>query len=273
MKLCSKFGNWIGKLVELYGDLCMNKKIYCWTIITSFLLLLPACFCNHPVFTIFSGVGCSGIAAAIMAIFLEWAAIKNEKERKAKTRSIYFKELKEQLKMMLERILWFDTHIDDENFNWNNHPSSYSSLQFMLFANQQYHDEDVISFEEAEKRLIALKTKYSLEQQENMTSEYLAKVQKMFLILAVSGVSLLSEINSIKGSRVELNAEEYISLKEIEELHFNISLGISIMCKQHKNYGLAVFLFLSSYKLICKVGNYSDDIRIGLHGTISMSEL
>ena len=56
----------------------MNKKIYIWTIVISLLLLIPACIWNCNIMTILSGIGCSGIAAAIMAIFLDMASLKRE---------------------------------------------------------------------------------------------------------------------------------------------------------------------------------------------------
>ena len=250
----------------------MNKKIYIWTIVISLLLLIPACICNCNIMTILSGIGCSGIAAAIMAIFLDMASLKRENERKAKTRVIYFRELKEQLKMMIERILWFDERLN-ENFDWDKDPAIYSTLQYMLYAGQQYPGEETISFEEAEARLNILKDKYSLDQQSKMQSDHLQKVQKMFMILATSGITLLSEANSIKECRVELDAEDYISLKEIESMCFQISLGVSLMCKANKNYGAAIQAIVSAYKTICKAGNYTDKINIGLHGTIKMTEI
>ena len=103
-------------------DIHMKKKIYIWTIVISLLLLIPACIWNCNIMTILSGIGCSGIAAAIMAIFLDMASLKRENERKAKTRAIYFRELKEQLKMMIERILWFDERLN-ENFDWDKDPA------------------------------------------------------------------------------------------------------------------------------------------------------
>lgn len=250
----------------------MNKKIYIWTIVISLLLLIPACIWNCNIMTILSGIGCSGIAAAIMAIFLDMASLKRENERKAKTRAIYFRELKEELKMMIERILWFDERLN-ENFDWNKDPAIYSTFQYMLYVGQQYPGEETISFEEAEARLNILKDKYSLDQQSKMQSDHLQKVQKMFMILAASGITLLSEANSIKECRVELDAEDYMSLKEIESTFFQISLGVSLMCKANKNYGAAIQSIVSAYKTICKAGNYTDKINIGLHGSIKMTEI
>ena len=250
----------------------MNKKIYIGSIVVSILLLIPACIWQSTILTVLSGIGCSGIAAAIMAIFLDSAALKKENERKSKARAIYFRELKDQLKMMIERILWLDERLNDD-FDWSKDPIVYSSFQYMIYASQQYPHEEKISFEEAETRLNTLKEKYSLEQQSKMPSDQLQKVQKMFLILSASGLTLLSEANSIKERRIELDAEEYLSLSEIDSMCFQISLGVSLMCKPNKNYGAAVSSLVSAYKTICKAGNYTDEINIGLHGTIKMSEI
>ena len=118
-----------------------------------------------------------------------------------------------------------------------------------------------------------MKTKKQSKQQSKMQSDYLQKVQKMFMILAASGITLLSEANSIKESRIELDAEDYMSLDEIESMCFQISLGVSLMCKANKNYGAAIQSIVSAYKAICKAGNYTDKINIGLHGTIRMTEI
>ena len=250
----------------------MNKKIYIGAIIISLFLLVPACIWDCKILTIASGIGCSGIAAAIMAIFLESATLKKEKERKAKARAIYLMEIKDQLKMMFERILWFDQRLDDD-FDWNLDPTIYSSFKYMIYVNQYYPNKEKISFEEAEKRLEVLKEKYSLEQQSKMPEAQLQKVQKMFLILYVSGQRLLSEVNSIKERRIELDTEEYLSLEEIETVCSNISLGVSLMCMRDKDYGAAIYMLLLAYKIICKKGNYTDEIDVGLHGTIKMSEI
>lgn len=189
----------------------MNKKIYIGTIVVSILLLIPACIWQSTILTVLSGIGCSGIAAAIMAIFLDDASIKKENKRKARVRAIYLRDLKEELKMMLERILWFEKRLDEE-YDWDREPSFYSSFNYMIYAGQQYPSEEKITFQEAEFRLKALADKYSLEKQSQMEKEHLHKVQKMFFILYISGLPLLSEVNSINENRIALDAEEYLSL-------------------------------------------------------------
>ncbi|HIW39900.1 MAG TPA: hypothetical protein IAA36_02945 [Candidatus Eubacterium pullicola] len=95
----------------------------------------------------------------------------------------------------------------------------------------------------------------------------------MFLILYTSGLTLLSEANSIKERRIELDTEDYLSLKEAENMYFQIFFGISLMCKPNKNYGISISFILSAYKTVCQIGKYTDEINIGLHGTIKMSEI
>ena len=45
------------------------------------------------------------------------------------------------------------------------------------------------------------------------------------------------------------------------------------MCKPNKNYGAAIESLVLAYKTICNAGSYTDELNIGLHGTIKMSEI
>ena len=156
----------------------MSTKIYIWTIIISLLILIPDFVWDCNISTILSSIGCSGIAAAIMAFFLESASIKKEKKRKIKARTIYFRKIEDQLKMMIERILWFDERLNDD-FDWTKDIEVYLSLKYMIYASKQYPNK-TISFEEVETRLNTLKDKFSFEQQSKMQPEKLQKVKKCF---------------------------------------------------------------------------------------------
>ena len=101
-----------------------NLKIYIITILGSMLLFVPSlvCECSHsnlqPLYNVFSGIGCSGIAAAIMAIFLDYSNNRREQEKLKKAKSLYFKQIYDQLIMVVERILWFNERLQDADFNW-----------------------------------------------------------------------------------------------------------------------------------------------------------
>ena len=72
----------------------MSTKIYIWTIIISLLILIPDFVWDCNISTILSSIGCSGIAAAIMAFFLESASINKERKEKLKQEPYILEKLK-----------------------------------------------------------------------------------------------------------------------------------------------------------------------------------
>ena len=76
-----------------------NLKVSFITRLASILLLIPSLYCEcsysnlQPLYDVLSGIGCSGIAAAIMAIFLEYANNGREQEKFKNVKSLYFKQL------------------------------------------------------------------------------------------------------------------------------------------------------------------------------------
>ena len=68
----------------------MNTKFYIITLIISLLLMMPSCFISDCGWVnLLSSIGCSGFAAAVMAIFLE----KNMEKRKERFKETYFLSL------------------------------------------------------------------------------------------------------------------------------------------------------------------------------------
>ena len=163
--------------------------------------------------------------------------------------------------------------MDESQFNWSLPPQEYSSFKYMLWASKQYPGEEVLSFDEAEKRLREIGEKYTLENQREMINDKLALVQKMFSILAYSSLPLLDEAGSIEKNKLTLNLSEYMSLAQIKSLLFEISLGVDIMNSSHKNYGAAIRAIVAASKRVRETGQYTNDICVGLHGTIHMHEL
>lgn len=250
----------------------MSKKVYIITVIISIVFIALYFFLDNRVFTILSSIGCSGLAAALMAFFLESALLKKEAERIDRAKYMLFRGLIDELRMILERVLWFDARMDDMCFEWNRALNEYSSLRYMVSANKNY-PEEVVTFEEAEQRLTALCEKYSLNQLSQMTSEQLFRTQKMFQIVAASSSYLVLEANTLRDNKLELDSERYISLEETKKVLLDISLGISLMNSPSKNYSAAISSLLAAYKMIQAIGKYTDDFRIGLHGSIDSSEL
>lgn len=234
--------------------------------------MIPSCIWECSVLNMLSGIGCSGIAASIMAIYIDLNTENKEKLRLKKARALYFGGINNQLNMILERIIWFDNRMSESQFNWSLPPQEYSSMKFMVWASSNYKEES-ISFDEAEKRLKEIGEKYNLEEQKKMTDEELGKVQKMFCIIANSSNYLLNEANTIKENKLTLNISEYLPMDKMDTLLFNISFGIGIMNSPGKNYCAAINSLLTASKTIREVGQYTDNIRIGLHGSVKINEL
>lgn len=184
----------------------MNKCVYIWTLIISIALIVLEGLVTNSFSGIGIGVGCSGIAASIMAIFLDSTSNKRENESKNNARKLYFGELHEQLKMMLERIIWFDMRMDESGFDWNKDPATYSSLNYMIWASTIYHEEKIAN-SDIESKIKEIAKKYDADALNSMTPSRVNQVKKMFTIIAVSGLNLVNEMNSIEKNKLLLDAE------------------------------------------------------------------
>lgn len=95
-----------------------NKCLYIISVLFSLVLVILGAILEGKIAAVFSNVGCSGIAASVMALFLERISEKNRKLHLVNARSLYLRRLNDQLNMMLERILWFDARLNDLRFDW-----------------------------------------------------------------------------------------------------------------------------------------------------------
>ena len=248
-------------------------KIYILICVISLAIMLPTCIHDRSILNTLSGIGCSGLAASIMAIYIDANAKKTEKQKLSKARNLYFKELNEQLNMLMGRIIWFNERLSDKSFNWDLPPQEYSSFKYMLFANSSYPETASFSFDDAKTKLSEIGEKYNLEAQENMAPEDLSTIQKMFIIIATSASFLLNEAITIKDNKLDLNISEYADIETIDGILFNISFAISIMSIPGKNYSAAINAILSASSTLRSLGQYTDSIKGSLHGSIHINEL
>ena len=249
-----------------------NIRLYVYAIILSVLLIIPSLLLSGPFVTMLSGIGCSGFAAAIMAICLERADNRRSRQRIETARKLYFCRLNNELKMLMARIIWFEKRIDDPAFDWEKDTSFYSSLLFMISANKASENK-TISFENAVATLKEIGNKYNLDSFSKLPEKQKDTVRKMFQIIAYSGRYLLAELNRIKEDRLLLQIEGYISNEDIEKLLFDFSTGIGVFSFENKNYQVGIKLLIDAAIIIGKIGNYNDDISLQLQGTIQLNEL
>lgn len=247
-------------------------KIYVVTIIASIFLLIPALFGESRVYNVLSGIGCSGIAAAAMAIFLERANGKRELEKAERTKSIYFRRLYDQLIMTMERILWFNERLGDDEFIWDLPDQEYYSLNYMISMSTRYPERS-LSYSSAIDELRAIGEKYNIEGIKRLSEHDKNKICRLFQIVAISSASLLDEARIVNENKLLLDIEDYLSIDGNEQILFQISLSIGLMSRQDKNYKAAIECLISATDRLRTVGLYANSIQVGLHGSVSINEL
>ena len=259
------------KAFKVLKDFCVKNPIYVITILISIVLTIPFMIWGTNVLSVLSGIGCSGIAAAIIAIFIDAKIDKDRKKKIEKAKEVYFKKLYDELVMMLQRILWFEKRLPEDDFDWNMPPEAYSTISYMLFSSK-FPNEN-ISFEEATKRLEDCSKKYGLESMKLLSDKEKGKIVKMFRIVAASGDYLKMHLETIKKNEIALNVEEYLSFEDINTLTFNINLALTLMEKTNKNYGAAINSLVSSVKKLRETCGYQNEFVIALQGSFPMKDI
>ena len=85
---------------------------------------------------------------------------------------------------------------------------------------------------------------------------------------------LLNEAKAVKDNKLLLNAENYLSMEENKDIMFEISLSVGLMAKKNKNYQVAINSLVKVVEKLREIGSYGKgDIRVGLHGSVPISEL
>lgn len=141
----------------------MNTKMYVITIIVSIILMIPYGLDNScGWFNLLSGIGCSGVAAALMSIFLDRINEKREQERKDRFISGYFYPLYHELSLFLGRLLWINEHINDDEIICDLPLDYYYSKHFMIKFNPNSQSCNCLEFQEAKAQIRSLEDKYSI---------------------------------------------------------------------------------------------------------------
>lgn len=248
-------------------------KIYIITIIISTFMIIPSLFLEiTPLINMLSSVGCSGLAAAIMAIFLERANEQRELRKSQAAKSLYFKKIYDQLIITIEKLLWFNDRLSDESFDWELQDSIYSSMNYMVAMNPQYKERK-LSYDDAIIELSKMGEQYNLDNIKLLNEKDRHNVNRMFSIVAAGSIYLIMEANAIKDNKLILAVEDYMDIKENEQLMLDISFSIGLMKNNDKNYYVAIDSLIKATNKLREVGLYTNDIKVSLHGSISVEEL
>lgn len=249
-----------------------NRWIYFITLFVSLLLVVLPLFCEADVCSILSSIGCSALAAAVMALFLERAEAIREIKKKQLSRNIYFRQFNSQITMLIERVIWFDERMDDQTFNWNYEEGKYSTLQYMVWADSKYEERNM-PFAEAVAILERLERKYSKEQMMNCSPQEKDKIRKLFSIISVSSKAFVTSAIGIKDDKLILAVSDYLSISDNESIQFEVQLIMGTMLKKLDAYNNAISSLIRLAKKVREIGQFDNEIRIGLHGSTSIFDI
>lgn len=202
---------------------------------------------------ILQGVGCSGITAGIMAIFIDIAQQKQQKKRISELRENYLWSLNVQLKHLFERIIWFEhvilEHDLDKDIDY------YLSLDFVAEAHKwNYYKIDKL--ENVEDEII---NKYDKEKwHDNEVISY-DKVEKMFNIIGCASAKLQTEVDNLLNNEMYLVVNGIMTSKEIGDLYVCLRNHTQFLQVRGTNYSTALLFLLQAYKLVRSMGNYHED--------------
>lgn len=259
------------KALRALKDFCAKNPIYVIAILISIALTIPFMIWGTNVLSVLSGIGCSGIAAAIMAIFIDAKIDKDRKSKVDKAKHTYFKKLYDELVYILQRVLWFDERSADSNFNWDLPPESYSQIGYMIFASK--YPRKTMSFGDAMVCLEQCSKKYTLEEVRACSDQEKERIYKMFRIIAASAYYLKDSLKTVKQNEIMLNIEDYLSLEKINDLDFKINLALSLMEKPDKNYSLAINFLSEAAKSLREECGFQKDFQIAILGSYPMSDI
>ena len=254
------------------GAFIVNEKnIYFIGLAISVLLIILSIYCCPFCAAILSGVGCSGVAATVMAYFLERASAKRKADRLKNARYVYFQSLNNQISMLIGRTLWFYYRLVDETFNWSLQDDKYFTVSYQLEARRRYQDIHS-SFDVAINLLCSIKGEFNSDATVARSECWQNNVQRMFSILHYSCYFLLCEANVIMHDRFQLEIQEYLDIKDTEQLMQNISYTVNLMAQDNANYE-AIFdsLILAATK-VRSIGNYNNEITVGLHSSMTIPD-
>lgn len=223
---------------------------------------------------VLDGIGCSSISAAIMAYFINQFQLAKDNKKEKIFRKLYFKNLYERLGEMLQRMLWFNERMMDDNFNWDFDIKKYGTLKYMLFSYREYKFDEKLSFEELKKRIELFHEKYNLENVKKMKIDEFNKLYKMIKIVLANSCDVYEEKKRLDNDKLMLTGITGLSLKEIDSIIDNINVGFFLHeMNERKAYGAAYLCIFNSFNELRNLCGFDNELTIKLVGTIRADEL
>lgn len=90
----------------------------------------------------------------------------------------------------------------------------------------------------------------------------------------VNSIDVLKCCEKIEDDKVMLDRENYVSVKQTEDILNKIRMAYAILCAGgKKNYGIAYKLILGALQSVREMGSYTNYFQVSLQGRINPKEL
>lgn len=246
-----------------------NNKIYIITIILSIILMSLDVITGNCLGGILSGIGCSGVTAAIMAIFIDKSNNRYEQKRKDYVKKMYLHNFVSCITTLIGELIWLDEMIDDDKFNWDLNDDKYEGLNFVIYS-AEISKTRTISYNEAMQCLNCIAIKYNKDGIEKLDEAKKLRVCKMFRIASKSTVSLLKEFVKINDNALLLELEGLITRSDLERIRSEIVVFYGIVTRNDKNYHTAIKCLQQVLNSVCEFIGERPDIEVGPNSCVSI---
>ena len=227
----------------------MINIVYVITIVVSIALIIsPLIPCIEGVLeTILVSIGCSGIAAAVMSIFLDLRNMVREKRKKEQLRQVFLYGLYKELQHLFERVIWFDNVFEklilDKDIDY------YLSLDFIRDAHSCGYYKQT-SIEECKQEIETIIEKYIDDNWKNQDDDTCNKIKKMFCIIGTASDLISTEKDIITRNQMYLVTSDILTINEIRDIHTYIDKFVELLKLQKANYGAALRFLFDGYLML-----------------------
>lgn len=185
---------------KILSKLFPNKEsIYVGTIIVSIVFIavsfIPYGFVQAG--DILVGLGCSGISAGLLAIFIDLKEKERFQERTEQLRRAVLLSLKEEIECVLGRIIWLHEVID--KIDLTKEIEYFLSDDFKQYA-KSLTDVKHITLEDYEAKLNEIRNRFDLSEIQG-DIELQKRTKKLFQIIQATGTRIQDEVDILRKNK------------------------------------------------------------------------
>lgn len=221
-----------------------------------------------------SSVGLSIVASTVFGWMFEVASTRARRKRVQKMREVYFSELSRKLRMLLGNLLWYVDRLPDKSFDWSRTPESYWKVTQLVMFQGQWPSRD-LAYEELDRVVAELQTKFSLDSMKKLPQGEYDKVVSLFEIVMFAAVDLMKCCVDLHQQRLALAYEDVFSLEESKDLIWNIQSAWEAQktarACQRRNFGFVIGNLAKALKTVESGATTGKNLTIGLSCPFTMT--